>query len=72
MFSPIDSYEDAGVVFTFGGYSLGVWLSFIIAVLLFIGFFVRMIQHENKAYKAIIEHEPVEPGPVAEGEPTTY
>jgi heme exporter protein D len=72
MFAPFDSYDDATVVFTFGGYSLGVWLSFIIAVLLFVAFFVRMIQHENAAYKAIIEHKPVEPGPVAEGEPTTY
>ncbi|MDX1882096.1 hypothetical protein [Mycolicibacterium sp. 120270] len=72
MFSPIDSYDDASVVFTFGGYSVGVWVSFILAVLLFIGFFARMIQHENRAYKAIIEHKPVEPGPAAEGEPTTY
>ena len=56
MFSPIDSYDDASVVFTFGGYSVGVWVSFILAVLLFIGFFARMIQHENRAYKAIIEH----------------
>lgn len=72
MFSPIDSYEDAGVVFTFGGNSVGVWLVFILAVLLFIGFFARMIQHENHAYKAIIEHQPIEKGPVAEGEPPVY
>ena len=72
MFSPIENYDEAGVVFTFGGYSFGVWLFFILAVLLFVGFFVRMIQHENKAYKAIIEHAPVEPGPAAEGEPTAY
>lgn len=72
MFSPIDSYDDATVVFTFGGYSVGVWVSFILAVLLFIGFFVRMIQHENRAYQAIIEHKPVEAGPAAEGEPTHY
>jgi hypothetical protein len=72
MFSPIDSYEGASVVFTFGGYSLGVWLFFILAVLLFVGFFVRMIQHENRAYKAIIDHTPVEKGPVAEGEPPAY
>jgi hypothetical protein len=72
MFGPFDSYEDAGVVFTFGGNSVGVWLCFVLAVVLFVGFFVRMIQHENKAYKAIIEHQPVEPGPAAEGEPTAY
>jgi hypothetical protein len=72
MFSPIDSYEDAGVVFTFGGYSVGAWICVLLAVMLFVGFFVRMVQHENKAYKAIIEHKPVEPGPAAEGEPTAY
>ncbi|MGE2835057.1 hypothetical protein [Mycobacterium sp. SMC-4] len=72
MFSPIDSYEDAGVVFTFGGHSFGVWFCFLLAALLFVGFFVRMIIHESKAYKAIIENQPVEPGPAAEGEPTTY
>lgn len=72
MFSPIDSYDDATVVFTFGGYSVGVWIVFIVAVLLFIGFFVRMIQHENRAYKAIIEHTPIEKGPAAEGEPPVY
>lgn len=72
MFSPINSYDDAGVVFTFGGNSVGVWLVFIFAVMLFIGFFVRMIQHENHAYKAIIDHTPVEKGPAAEGEPPAY
>jgi len=70
--NPFESYDDATVVFTFGGYSVGVWIVTILAVLLFIGFFVRMIMHENRAYKAIIEHEPVEKGPVAEGEPTAY
>lgn len=72
MFSPIDSYDDAGVVFTFGGNSFGVWFFVILAVLLFIGFFVKMVQHENKAYQAIIDHEPVEKGPAAEGEPPVY
>jgi hypothetical protein len=72
MFSPIDSYEGASVVFTFGGNSFGVWLFFILALLLFMGFFMRMIQHENNAYRAIIEHTPIEKGPVAEGEPPVY
>lgn len=72
MFSPIDSYDDADVVFTFGGFSVGVWLVFLLAVALFVGFFVRMIQHENNAYRAIAEHQPVEPGPAAEGEPLAY
>jgi heme exporter protein D len=70
--APFDSYDDATVVFTFGGYSLGVWIAFILAVALFVAFFVRMIQHENQAYKAIITHEPIERGPIAEGEPAPY
>ena len=44
MFSPITSYDEPGVVFTFGGNSFGTWLFFILAVALFVGFFVRMIQ----------------------------
>ncbi len=72
MFSPITSYDDPGVVFTFGGFSVGVWIVTILAIVLFIGFFARMIQHENHAYKAIIEHTPIEKGPAAEGEPPVY
>jgi hypothetical protein len=72
MFNPFDSYDDAEVVFTFGGYSVGVWIVFVLAVLLFFAFFARMIQHENKAYRAIINHEPIEKGPAAEGEPPVY
>lgn len=72
MFSPIDSWVGAEVVFTFGGYSIGVWIVFVLAVLLFIAFFARMIQHENRAYKAIVNHEPIEKGPAAEGEPPVY
>ncbi|TQR88404.1 hypothetical protein D8S82_02585 [Mycobacterium hodleri] len=72
MFNPFSSYDDATVVFTFGGFSVGVWIVFILAVALFVGFFVRMIQHENHAYRAIIEHTPIEKGPVAEGEPPAY
>ena len=72
MFTPLSSYDDATVVFTFGGFSVGVWIVFILAVTLFVGFFVRMIQHENHAYRAIAEHTPIEKGPVAEGEPPAY
>ncbi|MFW0793001.1 hypothetical protein AAFP30_04235 [Gordonia sp. CPCC 205515] len=72
MFNPFESYDDADVVFTFGGHSVGVWIVFVLAVVLFVAFFVRMITHENEAYKAIIEHKPVEPGPAAEGEPPVY
>ncbi|AFA73697.1 hypothetical protein GPOL_c26760 [Gordonia polyisoprenivorans VH2] len=72
MFSPIESYDGASVVFTFGGFSVGVWIVFVLAVLLFVAFFVRMVRHENHAYKSIIENTPVEKGPAAEGEPPAY
>lgn len=67
--SPIDSYDGAGVVFTFGANSVGVWISFLLAIALFVGFLVRMIQHENQAYAAIAAHQPVEAGPPVEAEP---
>ncbi|MEP9391401.1 MULTISPECIES: hypothetical protein [Gordonia] len=72
MFNPIDSYDDADVVYTFGGNSVGVWVVFILAVVLFVAFFVKMIRHENHAYKSMIEHTPIEKGPAAEGEPPVY
>jgi hypothetical protein len=68
-FSPIDSYDGASVVFTFGANSVGVWIFFILAIALFVGFILRMIQHENRAYAAIAAHQPVEAGPPVEAEP---
>lgn len=70
--SPIDSYDGASAVFTFGPDTLGTVLGVLIAVALLIGFFVRMIQHENDAYERMIAHQPVEPGPAVEGEPSVF
>lgn len=70
--SPIDTYDGASVVFTFGGDSFGTVIGVLIAVALLVLFFVRMIQHENHAYAQMIGHQPVEPGPAIEGEPTVY
>ncbi|WP_214407476.1 hypothetical protein [Pseudonocardia lacus] len=67
--SPIDSYDGAGVVFTFGANSVGVWIFLVLAVALFVGFVLRMVQHENRAYAAIAAHQPVEAGPPVEAEP---
>ena len=67
--SPIDSYDGAEVVFTFGAHSVGVWIVFVLAVLLFVGFLARVVQHENQAYAAMAAHEPVEAGPPVEAEP---
>lgn len=68
--SPIETYDGASVVFTFGGYSVGVWIFYVLAVLLFVGFLVRVVAHENHAYAAIVAHAPVEAGPPVEAEPT--
>ncbi|WP_181783330.1 hypothetical protein [Pseudonocardia pini] len=70
--SPIDTYDGASVVFTFGGYSVGVWIFYVLAVLLFVGFLVRVAQHENRAYAALTAHEPVEAGPPVEAEPPAH
>ena len=71
--SPIDVYdENTTFVFTGGPDSFWTVLFVLVAVGLFAAFLVKMIQHENHAYKAIIEHTPVEKGPAAEGEPPVY
>lgn len=67
--SPIDKYEGADVVYTFGAGSFGTVLFFVLACALFVAFMVRVVLHENHAYAAIIAHKPPEPGPVVEGEP---
>lgn len=72
MSTHIDSWDDATWVFTFGPDSFMTVLGVMVAVGLVVWFFVKMIVHENQAYDAIIADEPIEPGPVVEGEPTTY
>lgn len=70
--SPIDNWDTPGAVFT-GADTTAIPVIFvIIALAMLIGFFVRMITHENHAYAQMINHEPVEAGPAAEGEPTVY
>ncbi|MBJ7472561.1 MAG: hypothetical protein JHD16_14740 [Solirubrobacteraceae bacterium] len=67
--SPIDTYEGADVVFTFGAASFGTVLFFVLSCLAFIAFMVRVALHEKHAYAAIVAHKPPEPGPAVEGEP---
>lgn len=69
MSSPIDKYEGADVVFTFGANSFGTWLFFIIAVLAFFFFIARVAGHEKSAYAAMEAHKTPNPGPAVEGEP---
>ncbi len=65
-------WDGATWVFTFGPESVGAVLAVLVAVGLVVWFFAKMIIHENHAYAQIIAHEPVEPGPAAEGEPSVY
>ena len=67
--SPIDSFEGAEVVYTYGPGSVGTVLFLVIACLAFLGFMARVIMHENRAYAAIEAHEVPEAGPAIEGEP---
>lgn len=70
--SPISDWDTPGPVFT-GADSTALLVVFVVLSLaVLIGFLVRVAQHENHAYAQMINHEPVEPGPAAEGEPTVY
>ncbi|WP_332667253.1 hypothetical protein [Aeromicrobium sp.] len=70
--SPISDWDTPGAVFT-GADSTAVLVLFVVlGILIVIGFLVKMVQHENHAYAQMINHEPVERGPAAEGEPPVY
>ena len=70
--SPIDSWDGATVVFTGADSTVLQVLFVIVAVAVTIGFFAKMMIHENHAYAQMIAHEPVESGPAVEGEPSVY
>lgn len=71
--SPVDNWDGPlGAVFTGADSTWLLVLFSLVAFALFIVFMVRMVLHENHAYAAIVAHEPVEPGPVVEGEPPVY
>jgi hypothetical protein len=67
--SPIDSFDGAEVVYTYGPGSFGTILFLVIALLIFVGFIARVILHENHAYAAMEAHMTPEAGPAVEGEP---
>ncbi len=56
--SPITDWEGAEAYFTFGPNSPGVWISLIVAALIFVWLFVRMIRHENHSFNSVLEHYP--------------
>jgi hypothetical protein len=70
--SPIDDWSEFGVVFTNGAGSFWTVFFVVVAAVAFVGFIVRVVLHENHAYRSMMNHEPIEPGPAAEGEPPVY
>lgn len=48
--APIDSYDGAADIFTFGGGSFGMWLLLALAVVLFLALIVRMAVHESRSF----------------------
>jgi hypothetical protein len=54
--APIDTYEDAAEIFTFGADSLGMWIFLVLGFLLFAGLIVRMALHERRSF-AELERE---------------
>jgi hypothetical protein len=48
--APVDSYENAAEIFTFGADSVGMWIFLVLAVLLFAGLIVRMAAHERRSF----------------------
>jgi hypothetical protein len=71
--SPIDSWDGAaGAVFTGSDTTFWPVLFTVLAALVFVGFLVKVVRHENHAYAQMIAHEPVEAGPATEGEPPVY
>jgi hypothetical protein len=64
--APIDSYDGAADIFTFGGGSFGMWLFLILAILLFIGLIVRMAVHETRSFARISDDEAPTTGETSE------
>ncbi len=64
--APIDSYDGAADIFTFGGGSFGMWLFLILAILLFAGLIVRMAVHETHSFARMTEDEADKTGAASE------
>lgn len=48
--APIDDYEGAAEIFTFGAGSFGMWLFLALTAVAFVALIVRAIQHERRCY----------------------
>lgn len=59
--SPITNWDGAEAYFTFGPDSAGLYITLALAVLVFVGFIVRMIMHENHNFtRACEEHRHID------------
>jgi hypothetical protein len=56
--APIDSYDGAAEIFTFGANSAGVWIFLVISVALFLGLLVRASRHESRSFATLGEEPP--------------
>lgn len=61
--SPISNWDTFGPVFTNGPESFWTAFFLVVAVLMFVAFFVRMIMHENKSYAETVAKARVEGAP---------
>jgi hypothetical protein len=63
--SPVDSYDGAAEIFTFGANSAGVWIFLIVSVVLFLALLVRASRHESRSFATLRE----DPARAPEGAP---
>jgi hypothetical protein len=56
--SPVDSYDGAAEIFTFGANSAGVWIFLIVSVVLFLALLVRASRHESRSFATLREEVP--------------
>ncbi|MGK2939238.1 MAG: hypothetical protein ACSLFR_15770 [Solirubrobacteraceae bacterium] len=51
--SPVDTYEGASDIFTYGAGSFGMWFFLVIAIIGFLGMIAWTIAHENQAFAGL-------------------
>jgi hypothetical protein len=51
--APIDSYENAADIFTFGADSFGMWFFLILSMLIFLAVIVRMVRSESRSFAEV-------------------
>lgn len=51
--SPVDTYEGASDIFTYGAGSFGMWFFLVLSIIAFIGMIAWTIVHENHAFAGL-------------------